>query len=169
MYTGYPLFEEKQPQDEVQRALWAQNRAVAYKGSILHFMRSIYTQRLKEEGFEIQFLVKNGEAEQSIEIKNYYGALRYAKDDSTHNVDIQPTQPVLAVLYTREKTDSSYWAESGANTPKDFQLSFLTLAPATGLSIEQNGFYYNQEDLSINGYWTWEKVGDMLPYDYRPT
>lgn len=168
MYTGYPLFEERQPQDELQRALWAHNRAMAYKGSILHFMRSLYAQRLKNEGFEIQFLVKNGDAEQVVEIKNYYGALQYAKDDSTQNVDIQPNQPILAVLYTREKPDSAYWAQGDATTPKDFQLSFLSFAQGTGLVIAQNGFYYNQDDLSINGYWTWEKVGDMLPYDYRP-
>jgi hypothetical protein len=168
MYTGYPLFTERQPQDEAQRNLWAQNRALAYKGSILHFMRGVYAKRLKEEGFEIQFLVKNGDAEHAIEIKNYYGALQYAKDDSTQTVDIQPNQPVLAVLYTREKPDSAYWAQADADTPKDFQFSFLAFAQGMGLVIEQNGFYYNQDDISINGYWTWEKVGDMLPYDYRP-
>jgi hypothetical protein len=167
MFTGYPLFEESTPANEAQKNLWAQNRETAYNGSILHFMRSLFAKRLKEEGFEIQFLVKNGDAEQAIEIKNFYGALQYAKDDSTQTVEILPNQPVLAVLYTREKPDTAYLAQADAGTPRDFQFSFLAFAAGAGLAIEQNGFYYNQDDIAINSYWAWEKVGDMLPYDYR--
>ena len=40
-FTGYPLFEEMQPVDATQSAVWNANRITAYKGSILHFMRSI--------------------------------------------------------------------------------------------------------------------------------
>ena len=34
------------------------------------------------------------------------------------------------------------------------------------LGIEQNGYHFDQEDLAISAYWTWDKVGDLLPYDY---
>lgn len=167
LYTGYPLFEEMAPQNEAQLALWKQHREMAYKGSILHFMRSVYAKRLKEEGFEIQFLVKNGETEHAIPIKDFYGALQYSKDDSTQTVEIMPTQPILAVLYTKEKPDAGYLAQADEGTPSAFQFSFLTFMPQASLIIEQNGYYYDQDDIAINSYWTWEKVGDMLPYNYQ--
>jgi hypothetical protein len=167
LYTGYPLFEEMEAQNEAQKAAWAQNRLAAYNGSILHFMRSLHAKKLKEEGFEIQFLVKNGDAENAVEIKNYYGALNYSKDDSTQTVEILPNQLNLAVLYTREKPGPAYLEQAEAGTPANFQFSFLTFMPQNPLAIEQNGFYFDQNDIAINSYWTWEKVGDMLPYDYQ--
>jgi CarboxypepD_reg-like domain len=167
LYSGYPLFEEMTPQTEMQKTTWEQNRQVAYNGSILHFMRSVHAKNLKEEGFQIQFLVKNGDAENAIEIKNYYGALNYSRDDSTQSVEIMPNQLNLAVLYTKEKPDSAYLAQADPDAPKNFQFSFLTFTPNSSLIIEQNGYYYDQNDIALNSYWTWEKVGDMLPYDYK--
>ncbi len=32
--------------------------------------------------------------------------------------------------------------------------------------VEQNGYYYDQTDVSISGYWEWQKVADMLPFNY---
>jgi hypothetical protein len=167
LYTGYPLFEEMEPESAGRKAIWAQNRQLAYNGSILHFMRSLHGKSLKEDGFQIQFLIKNGDTENAIEIKNYYGALQYAKDDSTQTVQIMPNQLNLAVLYTKEKPDTAYLAQADADAPKNFQFSFLTFTPDNTLIIEQNGYYYDQNDIAINSYWTWEKVGDMLPYDYK--
>ena len=34
------------------------------------------------------------------------------------------------------------------------------------MDIERNGYYYEQNDITITGYWAWEKVADMLPYNY---
>jgi hypothetical protein len=52
--------------------------------------------------------------------------------------------------------------------PKDFELSILNINSSQAIAIEPNGYYYDQNDIIINGYWTWEKVADMLPYDYIP-
>jgi len=43
----------------------------------------------------------------------------------------------------------------------------LIFKPTESLTIEQNGYFYDQNNLSISGYWAWEKVADQLPYDYR--
>ncbi len=37
------------PRDEKQRRQWAANRAIAYRGSFMHFLRSVYTNRLQAE------------------------------------------------------------------------------------------------------------------------
>ncbi len=167
-YIGYPLFEAMQPADSAQAILWQANRQIAYKGSILHFMRSVYTKQLKEEGFEIQFLLKNSGIESALPLKNFYAALNYKMDESTMVVDINPNQPDVAVLYKNEKPVEEYFVQY-EEQPKEFQLSLVNMTAAQSIGIEQNGYYFDQNDITINGYWSWEKVGDMLPYDFNIT
>lgn len=167
LYTGFPLFEEITPSSEEQKTTWHTNRLKAYNGSMLHFMKSVYSKRLKEEGFEIQFVVKNGETDTAIQIKDIYGGLKFNKDDSAQSVEIMPNQRDVAVLYNKEEPDQDYLA-AHTDLSKKFQLSIITIAPQQSLVIEQNGYYYDQNDITITGYWDWEKVGNMLPYDFNP-
>ena len=166
-YSGYPLFKDMPPVDEAQKTTWYNNRLKAYKGSMLHFMRSVYNKNLKEQGFEIQLVAKNNDAETAIEVADFYGALNYRKNDSTQLVEIAPNQQNLAVLYTKEAPDPIYISQTG-DAPRKFQLSILTIAPEESIGIEQNGYFFDQNDITINGYWTWQKVADVLPYDFRP-
>ncbi|WP_035561521.1 carboxypeptidase-like regulatory domain-containing protein [Hymenobacter sp. IS2118] len=53
-YFGQPVFEEMKPRDDKQRRQWLANRAMAYRGSFMHFLRSTYNGRLKAEGFLTQ-------------------------------------------------------------------------------------------------------------------
>ena len=62
LFIGYPLFEEMQGTPEQQQT-WRENRAIAYKGSMLQLMRSIFNKTLNEDGFELQFVVKNNDKE----------------------------------------------------------------------------------------------------------
>jgi hypothetical protein len=165
-YTGYPLFEEMNPANETQKATWNAARLVAYNGSILHFMRSLYHKKLKEEGFEIQFLVGDSVQEDAVHVKDFYGAMNYKMDDSTHTVDIMPNQDKVAVLFKNEQPGPLYLEANPEANPK-FELSVLSFLPKQAISIEQNGYYYDQNDITINSYWAWEKVGDMLPYDFK--
>ncbi|MDQ6756395.1 MAG: carboxypeptidase-like regulatory domain-containing protein [Bacteroidota bacterium] len=164
-FIGYPLFEEMQGTPEKQ-ILWQQNRSKAYHGSLLHFMRSLYHKTLTDEGFEIQFLVKNNEQEKTIPLKNPYPALHYDMDDSSAIVEFKPNQPDVIVIYLKAKPEQAYLAFD-PKAKKEFQVSTLTIAPDEAINIEQNGYYFDQTDLTTNGYWGFEKVGDMLPYDYR--
>ena len=166
LYTGYPLFQEMQSNNPAQIDKWNAARKTAYNGSILHFMRSMYQKKLKEEGFEIQFIVKNNDKESAIPLKNFYGAMNYSMDDSSKTVDILPRQKEVAVIYKKEMPSDLYLAANTDASAK-FQLSVLSFLPDESLNIEQNGFYFEQNDITINGYWAWEKVGDMLPYDFN--
>ncbi len=167
IYSGYPLFKDMQPTDEAQHAAWNSNRIKVYLGSTLHFMRSVYSKRIKEEGFEIQLLAKNNEVETAIHVVDFYGALNYSKNDSTLLVEVMPNQQNIAVLYNKAAPDSLYISQT-ADVARKFQLSVLTIAPEQGIGIEQNGYFFDQNDITINGYWTWQKVADVLPYDFVP-
>ncbi|MBS1733963.1 MAG: carboxypeptidase-like regulatory domain-containing protein [Bacteroidetes bacterium] len=168
VYTGYPLFEEMTPTNSGQLNGWITERQKAYKGSILHFMRSIYNQRVREEGFEIRFLVSYGNNDTAFTPKNIYAAINYRKDDSTQVVSFKPNQNLVGVLYTKEKPAAGY-LQDNKDESKEFQFSILNFLPGEYIHIEQNGYHYEQNDISISEYWTWDKVADQLPYDYIPT
>ncbi|MEO5648523.1 MAG: carboxypeptidase-like regulatory domain-containing protein [Ginsengibacter sp.] len=164
LFVGYPLFEEMTGTPE-QHETWEDNRFIAYNGSMLHFMRSLYGRTLQEDGFELQFIVKHNNEEIPIPLANLYGALNYVKDDSTHTVEFHPNQSEIAVIYNDEKPEQAY-LDLDSSAKKDFQLSTLTFAKGESVIIEQNGYYYDQEDIITNGYLAFKKIGDMLPYDY---
>jgi hypothetical protein len=166
LFIGYPLFEAMQGTPEQQQT-WNDNRAAAYKGSMLQLMRSIYNQTLEQNGFELQFIIKNNDKEMPLKLGNIYGALNYDKDDSTNTVEFMPNQNEVAVIYKDAKPEQTYLA-SDSSIKKDFQLSTLIFAPGESIVIEQNGYYYDQEDITTNGYLAFKKIGDMLPYDYEP-
>lgn len=166
LYTGYPLFEEMTAQNEMQKADWDTARQKAYKGSILHFMRSLYQKQLKEQGFEIQFVVNHNDKDKAITVKDFYGAMNYQMDDSTQTVLIKPNQNNVGVIYTKEKPAQGF-INDNADEPKDFQFSVLSFLPGDAIVIEQNGYYFEQDNLTLHAYWTWDKVANLLPYNYE--
>ena len=166
LYSGYPLFEEMQPESQEQKDKWNTNRLVAYNGSILHFMRSLYHKQLKEQGFEILFLVNFNDKETAVPVKDFYGGLNYAKDDSTQIVTMRPNQKNVVLIYKNENPAASFLA-ANPEAPAGFELSVLSFLSKENISIEQNGYYFDQNDISINQYLGWEKMADMVPYDIR--
>lgn len=166
IYSGYPLFEELTPADETQRNTWNDNRATAYNGSLLHFMRSLYNRRLKDNGFEIQFLVKYYDNDSALVLRDPYAAMNYYRDDSTNTVEITPNQPEVALIYKNARPSQTY-LDANPDQPGKFQLTVLSFLPGEPIIIEQNGYYYEQASFTINQYLGWQKMGDMLPYDYK--
>jgi hypothetical protein len=165
-FVGYPLFEEMKGTAE-KGAVWMQNRNKAYIGSQLHFMRSLFNRTLSDDGFEVQFLVKNNEEESSIRVKDSYLALNYVKDDSTKTVQFRPNQPDMIVIFTKAKPEPAYF-NFDPKAKKDFQVSTVSVAKGESIVIEENGYYFEQTDITSNGYWGFQKIGNMLPYDYSP-
>lgn len=166
LFIGYPLFEEMQG-DPVQQKTWNENRAIAYKGSLLELMRSIYSRTLQEDGFELQFVVNNNGNDFPIHLENLYGALNYKMDDSTRTVEFYPNQSEVAVIYKKASPEKIYMSMD-SSAKKDFQLSTIIFPKGEPFYIEPNGYFYDQEDITTNGYLGFKKTGDMLPYDYEP-
>ncbi len=167
LYSGYPLFEEMLPLDNEQQLQWMKARQKAYKGSMLHFMRSLYNKTLKEQGFEVQFVVDINNKETTLKLKDFYTALNYIKDDSTLLVEVKPNQPRVGVIYLNEKPSDGF-SKFFPEEPSAFQFSILSFLPGESIGIEQNGYYFEQNDIVISAYWTWDKMADQLPYNYLP-
>ena len=164
-YSGNPLFEEIKTDSIIQQAVWKRAREDAYAGSLLHFMRSLYNKTLKDEGFEVQFVITTNGVDRAERLQDFYNSLQYKIDDSTGIVEIKPFQPNIGVLYMKERPLPGFNALN-EKEPSDFQFSILSIPKGESIMIERNGFYFDQTDVTINAYYTWEKVGDQLPYDY---
>ncbi|HML56832.1 MAG TPA: carboxypeptidase-like regulatory domain-containing protein [Ferruginibacter sp.] len=165
-YSGNPLFEDVTKETGTPANI-AASREAAYKGSVLHFMRGIYHQTLQKDSFEIQFVVRFNEEEKALPLKDFYKALNYKKDVTHQTVTIRPNQTEVGVIYLGEKPDDGYvQLRNDSTTQTSFQFSILSFQPQQSITIEQNGYFFDQSDLVFKEYWTWEKVGDMVPYDY---
>ena len=62
-YQGYPLFEEMATARNSLQKRWVRNREEAYYGSMMHFMRCVYRNKLVEAGFEVRKLIPLSDAE----------------------------------------------------------------------------------------------------------
>lgn len=164
IYTGFPFFTAVQATDSTDSARLARNRDDAFYGSSLHFMRSLYNRRVLQDGFEVSFL----EGDKQIMLKDsIYGPIHYTRNDSTNTVTISPSKLVLGIVYNDAKPEQPY-IKLHPNEPTKFQFSFIHLLQPS-ITIEQNGYFFDQADVTFNGYWNWDKIAEMLPYDYVPT
>jgi hypothetical protein len=160
-YTGYPLFEVLQGSPD-QEATWKQNRLYSYSGSRLHFIRSLYDSTLDEEGFVLE-LADSSSNNKFKKLENPYDPQRYTRDSGDVEIDIQGR---LRVSYTSQVPDKKYLMENKYPLTTGVQISALDIV--NGFVIEENGYFYDQADVTNIGYWSWKKLAELLPYDYLP-
>ena len=160
-YTGFPFFEELTgtPEDSMK---WVANREKAYYGSILHFMRCYYDSTLGENGYKLE-LVDNGN--KTRKINNPYDSLIYNQVEETHDVELHfPSK--LRVVYSEEKPEEKYLQKNKLSLSTTIQISLVDFNDI--ITIEENGYFYDQKDVLAVGYWSWEKLADFLPYNFDP-
>jgi hypothetical protein len=75
----------------------------------------------------------------------------------------------IMVVYTKEKEEKNYIlreAFSKMRTPS-FQTSYI-IPNRMPIKIEKNGLLENTLSVTYEGYWSYEKFGNLLPLDYLP-
>ena len=184
---------------------WAANRARAYRGSQMHFLRSLYAGRVAEEGFRVQKMrrvINQRRAATAARLhREQEMGLGGILPDSVRKVLDEPPvmtylfkpllpldsmrraeagrgtdgrvwlrfHDLLAVGYDREKPDAGYRL-SGPN--------FTTIQPGSEESVlqlqlpeaevEAFGALVMPLAALSEGYWGFEKIGELLPLDYQP-
>ena len=74
----------------------------------------------------------------------------------------------LYIVYRNEKEDPEYLDYVHEKRAPWFQRSNAFLPDSLPISIEPTGNYYPPQSFMTLGYWAWnEKIGDMLPLDYK--
>lgn len=164
---------------------WEENRKTSYLGSVTHFMKSIYDEKLEENGYDVKRLIrKENPAYQKFKDEMLVGGkisgnvppkiITYLINqkvpyDSLKIIDGKNQflhfKGLFSVEYKKEKEDILYSKQNGSNYTSN-QLSIFTLKSDL-LKIEENGSYYHPGDLVVEGYWSWEKIANMVPIDYK--
>jgi hypothetical protein len=163
IYTGFPFYEEMSS-DSVQQQQWRQNRRKAYFGSRMHFMRCWYNNSLNEQGFVLE-KPDTGNTAALLPFSNPYDTSIYQRGE-TKEVEIF-YKGKLRVVYKNEIPDEDYIKRNKLPDGTWSQTSLLQIED--GLVIEENGFFYDQNEVSNSGYWAWEKLADAVPYTFSPT
>jgi hypothetical protein len=189
--------------DKQARRRWAVNRVQAYRGSLLHFLRSTYAGQLTQQGFRLQRLLRlpNRDwaradsmlrAQQAIGKRVDQRTLSVADwrhltephtrtivypafllPDSVRHVDVSGRvwlrcRDLLAVTYLGERPDAKFQAPgavSGQRAPR-YQESLVRLTSPPATQLAANGGLPQPLALVTEGYWSYEKIGELLPLDY---
>ncbi len=157
-FTGYPLFEPLEGSaEEVEK--WKEKREEAYLGSMTHFMKGYYHKTLGQDGFKIEFLDEKTKKFRPLN-DPYDTAFATLADDE---LELHPSA-ILRIIYLNETPEQDYLVKNKLALTNTVQISQLTFRDA--ILVERNGYYYDQKDILSIGYWAWEKIADLMPYDY---
>ena len=134
VYFGYPLFEElKGSKKRFQRM-----RNKAYNGSIMHFIRSLYDNKVQQDGFEVKRLKKVPNIEK-IRVKEVFRVVEKTE------VNPKTGEKVLVVGYDRDrfsKDSVSYYERIlGQKDVFDVYSDYLIAADSL-VASDNNGVKY---------------------------
>jgi hypothetical protein len=175
-YYGYTRFEELGDKNR-----WVKNRKNVYRGSTLHFYRSLIANTLKEEKFQL-YLIKQVSLSSNVasakapagkeEMAMAMGitASQIIQPDSSNSDLYKITADgKLMVQYDKEPSSKRYLSTHtflNGSMPVGFR-SYIKLN-ASFISVSNTGIVNNPMDVEYGGYWIYEKAANMLPYDYDP-
>lgn len=90
--------------------------------------------------------------------------------DDGHNT-IMKYEGYFQVVYAREKEEMGFVQSTSplgkVRTPT-WQTSVISLLRAESILLEPAGNIVEPLDVLLEGYWGWEKIGDLLPLDFDP-
>ena len=175
-------YEELQPSSEAERLEWERNRVRAYRGSLRHFLRTVYRQAVRSRGVEAE---ENGrvnlleqEGFRVFHVKQPGPWEPYTKRKPTNtNRFVRPgTVPTewvftfpnyLEVIYLKEREEDEFLAYYYEFRKPREQRSFITV-DNRAVAVDTTGRVYTRFGIKTYGYWGWVREADELPGDYVP-
>jgi len=133
--TGYPFFEPMEGNDRQQRK-WAEARAEAYYGSQMHFMRSVFRNRILEEGFEVRTMERFPHLEK-LRVKKLYAARSFVSVGGYREYAENPDFSPDSTAYYQRVLKEPDWKEKihPAILPGD-SIAFAVNSTTAGLEFE---------------------------------
>jgi len=177
-----PQFELLTPKDSGQEKKWTENRREAYNGSLRHFLSSLIRDELNEDGFAVYDVNAPGEYDLHRPIPEM---IRLNSESSP------PIMPVLVrndslgtylfqfpatllIIYLKDREPAAYSVMQTRNIARprfdDDQTTWIDLNESM-VPIDTNGnllFRGAGYPISTSGYLAWERVCELLPFDYNP-
>lgn len=169
-FYGFPVFEELKEGKE-PRKRWLNNREMAYHGSTDHFFSALFNNKLKEEGYAVQPARKE-DGKMYLD-KNEIDLFSLVREGSNQNSKRLSFENWLFVTYKGGKSRFGRNSGNGRVTVSsgtvmgNNPVSEVTMFEGkTFVEFESNGYVYNPLDYVVNGYWSNQKVGDLMPINY---
>ncbi len=188
LFFGFSRYEEMGDPDSEPRKKYIRNREKTYKGSTLHFYQSLLSNTIAEQGFSI-FITRPADTVKDtlsnvpdmnvgkITVKSPPPQIAYtvSRNDILFTDSTDSSRKYLSwkgTLHVRYKYDPYYKAALqkktfvAGNLPKGFQSSVIMIeSPAY---LDPNGILINPLAVQFSGFWSYEKLANMLPINYRP-
>jgi hypothetical protein len=174
LYDGETSFEQLDG-TEAEKQEWAKNRLETYKGSLMHFLRSVYQKNTLAEGFlTCQLFDRTVDRVGIDNITWVYIDTRPVKFDTlttvidTSFIALKFTD--LYVVYDPKRTATTKLNQAYA-TRKTIQLTDKASTIALYLKdavIDKKGNHSNYRDFFLEGTWGEMRVADQLPFEYQP-
>lgn len=184
-YDGESSFEEMAGTAE-QRKYWVENRLMAYQGSLMHFLRSVYSNNLLEEGFLANQMVKSSNIFDQraymiptpvkldkfvTRVDSSFVSYKFNALNITYNpkkairiIKQLPKQAEidLKVLETKMPGEVGFPA-----VDPNGKSSQLLLYLKEALIDESGSVFTGYKTFLIRGFWSEKRLGDQLPFEYR--
>lgn len=174
---GYGLFEELAG-GSANSINFSKNRQICYQGSAMQFFRSLISDKMDIQGFEVYKSIQKLKPD-------YESDTEYIKPDSvlTRNDLFKATSqpgiysvdaPVLYVIYKSTRDYGKLPAYKQVKSPKwkgatmpDQETTLVTLLKPQAL-FDNNGILTDPSAVDYDGYWAISSFAESLPANYNP-
>lgn len=151
VYLIYPRYKNLEA-DAKQHKKWAENRKDTYEGSIRHFMRALYHDRLNDEHFDIESgsidKVKKKEKEYLLQYELI--SADYKKKLKAYEYSIFYDEDTKGLTIQYRNGDPSFFYPTEQNV----------------FFIDEFGNILNPMAIFVGGSWFRDRIADALPMNY---
>lgn len=130
-FQGYPLFEEMETGRKRLQKRWEDTRADTYYGSLMHFMRSLFRNKLVQDGFEVRKLIKITEEEKK-RVKTIFNKRAYT--NSNERIVVNDSLPGQGNM------DSAIYYRKVMNQPEKMNVLINKVLPGDSIAFAIDSF-----------------------------
>ena len=166
-FTGECIFENLKGTKE-EAIIWDENRKIAYYGSLMHYLRSLYNNSAEMDGFFF-YSVKNAKsASPKIDTRRLLTKDISTAQDSNF-LAISFPQP-LFVFYNNANDIANLTLpdESKITEALKKQVGSTIELHLDKAVVDTKGSLVDYRSFLIKGYWGVRRIGDQLPFEYSP-
>ena len=193
-FAGDHYYESMISKSKRQLKKWEKNRKKAYNGSLRHLLKTL-TDRfdlrftinngmviqndnwnsiagrkkdpLVREGFSIS-MNKKDLFGTSLIIEEEYKPLRsdtLVFPGATYEQPLLSFEGRMMVVYMKESPELSYMMEN--DSPSSYKQTSYLLLRADSVYYDRDGRFFEPYMIEQQGYSSWERIGDQLPFNYE--
>jgi len=167
-WDGEPLYSEMTPADSDEAIKWEENRREAFMGSLRHFFIAMIEGREDAEGFVVYNQRSSAHPAFSTR-KTRVSANRIIREAERDYLQQMRFSGRLEIVYTGAPEDLRYvqWSREINRRPARNQTSYLELN-RRAITIDPDGEVLETYGATRYGYFSFHRVADQTPREYRP-